>query len=41
MTPHVASLTVPETGAQSVAENIRRFEAGEALQNVVDFARGY
>ena len=24
-----------------VAENIRRFEAGEPLLNVVDFARGY
>ncbi len=41
VTPHVASLTVPDTGAQSVAENIRRFEAGEPRQNVVDFARGY
>jgi len=41
MTPHVASMTQPETAAPRVIENIRRFERGEPLLNVVDRARGY
>jgi glyoxylate/hydroxypyruvate reductase A len=41
MTPHCASITVPESGARAVVENIRRFEAGEALLHVADLARGY
>ncbi len=41
VTPHVASLTVPETAAQAVAENIRRIRAGEAPEPVVDMDAGY
>ena len=41
VTPHVASMTLADTAAQAVADNIARFERGEPLLNVVDFARGY
>lgn len=41
MTPHVASMTMPDTAAKAVAENIARIEAGQPPLNVVDFERGY
>lgn len=41
ITPHAASLTVPETAALSVAANIRRMEKGEPPEPVVDPALGY
>ncbi len=41
LTPHVASLTNPETGAEAIADNIALCESGKAPQNVVDFSRGY
>lgn len=41
MTPHVASMSQPRTAAPRVIENIRRFERGEPLADVVDRARGY
>ena len=41
MTPHIASITVPETAAKTVVEGIRRFEAGQGLDNVVDLDHGY
>ncbi|MEX2630255.1 MAG: glyoxylate/hydroxypyruvate reductase A [Tistlia sp.] len=41
VTPHVASITVPDTAAEAVVENIRRIERGEAPRNVVDRDRGY
>lgn len=41
ITPHVASLTNPETGAQAIADNIARCEAGKSPRNVVDFSKGY
>ncbi|HEX5866341.1 MAG TPA: NAD(P)-dependent oxidoreductase, partial [Beijerinckiaceae bacterium] len=41
MTPHVASMTQPRTAAPLVIDNIRRFERGEPLLNVVDRKRGY
>ncbi len=41
VTPHIASLTNPETGARAIADNIARCESGKPLQNVVDFSRGY
>ncbi len=41
VTPHVASLTDPETSCAQVAENIRRLRAGEPLLYLVDRARGY
>ncbi|MDU8945492.1 2-hydroxyacid dehydrogenase [Ovoidimarina sediminis] len=41
VTPHVASDTRAATSALSIAENIRRGEAGEPFLNEVDRARGY
>jgi glyoxylate/hydroxypyruvate reductase A len=41
VTPHIASLTVPDSGARAVIENIRRLEAGAPLRNVADLGRGY
>ncbi len=41
VTPHVAAYSLPETGAELVAENWRRLQAGEPLLHVVDRARGY
>lgn len=41
ITPHVASNLLPESGADGIAENIRRFRAGEPLLNLVDRTRGY
>ncbi|MEM7225367.1 MAG: glyoxylate/hydroxypyruvate reductase A [Pseudomonadota bacterium] len=41
MTPHIASITVPDSAAKTVVEGIRRFEAGKALDNVVDLDHGY
>jgi glyoxylate/hydroxypyruvate reductase A len=41
MTPHAASVTIPESVAPQVVENLRRLRSGEALINLVDFARGY
>ena len=41
ITPHIASVTQPRTAAQSVAENIRRHRAGEALIGLVDRTLGY
>lgn len=41
VTPHIASMTMPETAAKAVGENIKRMEAGLPPLNVVDFKRGY
>lgn len=41
VTPHIASMTIPETAVAAVLKQIRRCEAGEALQHTVDFERGY
>ncbi len=41
ITPHCASITVPDSGARAVAENIRRLEASEPMEHVIDFAKGY
>jgi glyoxylate/hydroxypyruvate reductase A len=41
ITPHVASMTQPETAAPIVLENIRRHQRGAALTGVVDRGRGY
>ena len=41
MTPHAASITIPESVAPQVVENIRRARAGAPLLNLVDFAAGY
>jgi glyoxylate/hydroxypyruvate reductase A len=41
VTPHNAGITDPRSAAWRIARQIARFEAGEALENVVDRARGY
>jgi glyoxylate/hydroxypyruvate reductase A len=41
ITPHVASYSLPATGAEGVVENIRRARAGQTLLHQVDRARGY
>jgi glyoxylate/hydroxypyruvate reductase A len=41
LTPHVAAPTQPATAVEAIAENLRGYEAGQALRNVVDLARGY
>jgi glyoxylate/hydroxypyruvate reductase A len=41
LTPHVASMTQPETAAPILLENIRRHQRGEPFQDVIDRSRGY
>lgn len=41
VTPHIASETRPKSAALSIAENIRRAEAGEPLLHLVDRGAGY
>jgi glyoxylate/hydroxypyruvate reductase A len=41
VTPHVASLTKPESAAAKIAANLKRSRAGEPLLNLVDLSRGY
>lgn len=41
VTPHIAADTRAPSASRVIAENIRRGEAGEALLNRVDRARGY
>ena len=41
VTPHVAAITRPGTGAADIVENYRRALAGEPLINQVDRAKGY
>lgn len=41
VTPHIAAETRARTASESVVENIRRGEAGEPFQNLVDRELGY
>lgn len=41
VTPHIASATRPASASRAIAENIRRGEAGEPLQHLVDRSAGY
>lgn len=41
LTPHIASVTSAEGGAEFVVESLRRHFAGQALTGVVDVLRGY
>jgi glyoxylate/hydroxypyruvate reductase A len=41
VTPHNAADTDPDAISRFIAGQIDRFEAGAALENVVDLARGY
>ncbi len=39
--PHIASMTIAETAAEAVAANIRRIQAGQDPEHMVDLKRGY
>lgn len=41
VTPHNAAVSEPDSTARYIADQIRRYEAGEPFQNVVDPVRGY
>jgi glyoxylate/hydroxypyruvate reductase A len=41
LTPHIASMTQPETAVDAVLENIRRHQQGLPMVGLVDRARGY
>ena len=41
LTPHVASMTQPESAAPILLENVRRHQRGEPLADVIDRSRGY
>ncbi|MGJ4993240.1 2-hydroxyacid dehydrogenase [Bradyrhizobium sp. HKCCYLS3077] len=41
ITPHVASVTQPQTAAHAVIDNIRRHRDGQPMIGLVDRARGY
>ncbi|RME63289.1 MAG: glyoxylate/hydroxypyruvate reductase A [Alphaproteobacteria bacterium] len=41
MTPHIASITNPQSAAQAVADNIRRHRAGQPMHGQVDRRLGY
>lgn len=41
VTPHIASMTQPETAVEVVLENLRRHKVGEPLIGLVDRTRGY
>ena len=41
LTPHIASMTQPETAARVLLENVRRHRGGEPLRDVIDRSRGY
>jgi glyoxylate/hydroxypyruvate reductase A len=41
VTPHVASMTQPDTAAPILLENLRRHRRGEPLQGLIDRFRGY
>ncbi len=41
VTPHIAALTFPHSGAQYIANNVRRMERGEAPENLIDLKKGY
>jgi len=41
ITPHIASMTQPQTAARVAIDNVRRFARGEPLVGLVDRRRGY
>jgi glyoxylate/hydroxypyruvate reductase A len=41
ITPHIASMTQPQTAAPRLLENLRRHQRGETMRDVVDRQRGY
>lgn len=41
LTPHIASMTQPETAVEAVLDNIRRHREGLPMNGLIDRARGY
>ena len=41
LTPHIASMTAPETAAEVVLDNLRRHRAGQPMVGLVERTRGY
>lgn len=41
ITPHIAGVTAPESAAEQIAMNYKRFKKGEILKNVVMVEKGY
>jgi glyoxylate/hydroxypyruvate reductase A len=41
ITPHIASLSSPQSAAQDIAENIRRIRRGETPNDLIDMNAGY
>jgi glyoxylate/hydroxypyruvate reductase len=41
LTPHVASMTQPESAAPILLQNLRRHQRGEPLEGLIDRSRGY
>lgn len=41
LTPHIASVTQPDTAVDVMIANIRRHQRGEALHGLIDRSRGY
>ena len=41
VTPHIASMTIPDTAAGEIVRQIKRFEAGETLEHTGDLSKGY
>ena len=41
LTPHIAAMTQPETAARAVIANIRRHQAGQPMEGVIDRDLGY
>lgn len=41
LTPHIASMTQPESAGRVLLDNVRRHRAGEAMVGLVDRRRGY
>jgi glyoxylate/hydroxypyruvate reductase A len=41
ITPHIASMTDPESVAKQLLENYEKMQNGETLMNEVDVEKGY
>jgi glyoxylate/hydroxypyruvate reductase A len=41
ITPHIAAVTRPETAAEYVCQNIKKIEAGETPDNILNLTKGY
>ena len=41
ITPHIASMTQPDTAVDAILDNIRRHQAGVPMIGLVERTRGY